>query len=104
MECILSAMRHLKEFVLEMTRLFTAFVERSSLEPIAMQTVMSMPALLLQKPHKHSRVKDHIQSLKRHLELWKAGRIDELVQEGREIRQRPQQKWEWKNSIAHLRD
>ena len=46
-----------KEFVLEMARLFTSFAERSSLEPIALQTVMTMPALLLQKPHSRSKAK-----------------------------------------------
>ena len=97
-----------KEFILKMTRLFTAFVERSSLQPIALQAVMTMPALLLQKPHNCFKAKDHIHCLKRRLEVWKAGRISELVQEGRVIQQHlpvpAASKWEWTNSTAHLQD
>ena len=74
-----------KEFVLEMARLLTSFAERSSLEPITLQAVMTMPALLLQKPHSRSKAKDHIYCLKRCLETLKVGRIEELVHEGRKI-------------------
>ena len=55
-------------------------MEKSSLEPNALQAVMTMPALLLQKPHNRSKAKDHIHCMKQCLEVWKAGRISELVQ------------------------
>ena len=41
-----------------------------------------MQMLLLQKPSKRSKAKDHISHLKRRLELWKQGNIEALVQEG----------------------
>ena len=65
-----------KEFVPKVTRLLMAFVQKSSLEPIAMQAMMTMPALLLQKPHRGSKAKNHIHCL----ETWMARRINELVQ------------------------
>ena len=64
-----------KEFILEITTVLTAFVERYSLEPIALQAVMTMPALLLQKLHTRSKAKDHFHCLKLRLEVWKEGRI-----------------------------
>ena len=55
-------------------------MERSSLELNALQAVMTVPALLLQKPHNRSKAEDHTHCIKQCLEVWKAGRISELVQ------------------------
>ena len=66
-----------KAFVHELSRLHQAVGEHSSLETIA----MVLPALLLQRPHSSSRVKDHTHCLERRLPLWRAGRIDELIRE-----------------------
>ena len=46
---------------------------------------MTMPALLLQKPHSKSKTHDHISCLSRHLELWEKGNITELLKEGKLI-------------------
>ena len=40
-----------------------------------------MPALLLQKPSKTSKTKDHLKALERRLRLWEEGNITELVNE-----------------------
>ena len=42
---------------------------------------MAMPALLLQKPSKESKSKDHVTALKRRLASWKKGDIAELLKE-----------------------
>ena len=47
-----------------------------------------MPHLLLQKPHKGSKNKVHLECLKTRLELWKDGKIEELLKEGRAIQSR----------------
>ena len=39
--------------------------------------------LILQKPSRTSKTRDHIKHLKRRMELWKAGNITEILQEGR---------------------
>ena len=44
-----------------------------------------MPALLLQKSHSRSKVRDHISSFNRRLELWEKGNISELLKEGKLI-------------------
>lgn len=46
---------------------------------------MTLPALMLQKPHAKSKACDHVSCLQRQLALWKKGGIAELLQEGRAI-------------------
>ena len=47
-----------------------------------------LPILLLQKPSRTSKTKQHITLLERRLRLWSNGDLDELVREGRTIQQR----------------
>ena len=77
-----------KLFVSELARLFKAYGEGSALESVALKAALAAPALLLQKPHAKSKTKDHISCLKRRLELWHKGELEELVLEGRTIQQR----------------
>ena len=44
-----------------------------------MKTVMIMPSLLLQKPSKESKSKDHLKALERRMELWQSGDLLELL-------------------------
>jgi hypothetical protein len=81
-----------KAFVNELARMFNAFANESALESIAITAAMSMPALLLQKPHVKSKTKDHICCLRRRLELWKHGQITDLLNESRTIQARLQSK------------
>ena len=82
-----------EKFVGEMSRLFKAYGESTPLESIALTAVMSMPHLLLQKPHPKSKVKEHIRCLERRLVLWWEGNIEELLTEGRAIQQRLKRKY-----------
>lgn len=72
----------------ELSRMFRAYAECSALESVAMQAAMVMPTLLLQKPHPHSKAKDHIHHLERRLQLWGSGKLKELLVEGRTIQNR----------------
>ena len=47
-----------------------------------------MPAILLQKPSKTSKAKDHLKALERRLILWEEGTITELVNESKTIQDR----------------
>jgi hypothetical protein len=58
-----------KEFVRELSRLFSAFASASSMESIALKATVVMPILLLQKPHRRSKTKDHIACLERNCKL-----------------------------------
>ena len=56
-----------KDFIREMTRLIRAWNSKSELADIALKCVMVLPSLLLQKPSKTSKSKDHVAVLKKAL-------------------------------------
>ena len=74
-----------KQFVAEITCLFESFATESALEAVALKAAMTLPALLLQKPHAKSKVQEHTACLRRRLSLWDKGDIVELLKEGRAI-------------------
>ena len=76
------------EFVKEHTRLLRAYKDRTPMECVAMEAVMVMPSLLLQKPHAKAGSKEFSRHLTRRLSLWKAGNINELLEEARTIQSR----------------
>ena len=55
------------------------------IEDVALKALHVMPALLLQKPSKNSKSKDHRKLPERRFELWKEGNINELYEEGKAI-------------------
>ena len=77
-----------KMFLEEMTKVASAWARGSPAQTVAMIMIMVMPALLLQKPSKRSKTADHIKALKTRLELWKEGKIEDLVNEAKAIQQR----------------
>ena len=72
-----------KKFVLELSRLFRAYAEGSTLESVAQRAITVMSILLLQKPAYNSKPKDHFACLEHCLHTWQAGGINNLVLEGR---------------------
>ena len=77
-----------KEFVSELARLYLAFGTSSTLESIALKATIVLPLLLLQKPHRTSKNKDHTKCLERRMEIWKKGDLSKLVDEGKAIQNR----------------
>ena len=77
-----------KCFVKELSSLFNAFSTSSAYEAFAITAAMSMPALLLQKPHAKSKARDHIAYLEKRLTLWKKGDIKALLAEAKVIQSR----------------
>ena len=75
-------------FVSELSRLFLAYAEGSALESIALKAAMTMCALLLQKPNRTSKSKDHVACLERRITLWRAGDLEDVLQEGQTIQHR----------------
>ena len=70
-----------RNFVTELSRLYLAFGSTSSLKIIALMAATVFPILLLQKPSKGSKTKDHIACLERRLVSWANGNLDDLVRE-----------------------
>ncbi len=75
-------------FVNEVARLFQGFDDGSCLERVSMKAITLIQILLLQKPSKRSKMKDHICHLKRRLVQWSSGDIIQLLDEGRCIQTR----------------
>ena len=77
-----------KSFVSELARLYQAYADSSSLECIAMKATTVFPILLLQKPSRTSKSKDHVKHLQRRIKLWLDGDIEALLDEGECIQKR----------------
>ena len=73
-----------EQFIAELAKLYDAFATELC-ESFAIKAAMTMPALLLQKPHLKSKSHDHISCLNRRLALWEIGNIAELLKEGKLI-------------------
>ena len=74
-----------KRFVDELTRLFNAFNTDFSLQPVAIEAAMLLPALMLQKPLGKLKTRELVQILKRRLDQWDSGDIPGLLEEGKLI-------------------
>ncbi len=77
-----------RSFVNELTRLYQAFGSASAMESVALKAAIVLPILLLQKPSKKFKPKDHITCLERRLPLWLSGRLMDLVNERRALQER----------------
>ena len=76
------------KFVGELAKLFQAFADGTSLGYIAMKAITVQQQLLLQKPSRSSKHKDHVKHLQRRLDLWQKGDIDALLCEGQTLQSR----------------
>ena len=77
-----------KKYIEEITRLLKLWIQDSLLKSIGLKAIHVMPVLLLQKPRKNSKSKDHLVSLDRCLKLWEEGNISNLLHEGKTIQER----------------
>ena len=76
-----------KKYIEEITRLLKLWIQDSPLKSIALKAIHVTPALLIQKPSKNSKLKDHLVSLERCSKLWEEGSISNLVHEGKTIQE-----------------
>uniref|UniRef100_A0A1X7V0A1 ABC transporter domain-containing protein n=1 Tax=Amphimedon queenslandica TaxID=400682 RepID=A0A1X7V0A1_AMPQE len=74
-----------KLVVRELSRLFRAFANDCSMECIALKAAFLFPLLVLQKPSRRSKAKDHVEALERRLALWHDGCFKLLLKEGETI-------------------
>ncbi len=88
------------------SNLYCAFASASALESVALKAATIFPILMLQKPQRASKNKEHILCLVRRLKAWKEGNLNDLVLEGRTIQRRlhvpGKSKFDSKESRARL--
>ena len=67
-------------FVKEPARMIDAYVSNSAHQSVALRAVMVLPSLVLQKPRKKSKAKEHVSLIVHHLKLWQDSQLAELRQ------------------------
>ena len=77
-----------KEFVEEITSIVNHFIKNTEMQSVAMKALMVIGPLLLQKPSKSSKNKEHISHLKDRLTKWKCGNLTDILNEGNAIQKR----------------
>ena len=80
--------KHGKALISEVKDLINHYVTSTSLESVAMTALMVIFPLLLQKPTKKSKTKDHNRFLEKRLQWWREGNISSLIKEGKAIQNR----------------
>ena len=85
-----------KSFINEMTRMINAWVHDTPIKNIALKALHVMPALLLQKPSKGSKSKDHLKSLEKRFEIWKEENLNELYGRGKSNSRSAEIRWKSK--------
>ena len=76
-----------KNFLREVARLMNLWTDNKPLSEVALNLVMVMPALLLQKPSRKSNAKQHSEYLAKRLSQWQHGQFNEIMIEARAIQQ-----------------
>ena len=87
-------------FIKELTRLIYLFVENTKWGRIALSMVHIFVPLMLQKPSKTSKAKDHARYLLHRLEKWGNGDLSGIMEECREIQKRLTHKSERKQESS----
>ena len=79
-----------KEFITELSSWLNKFNNDTPFKSIALKVYMILPSLLLQKPSRKSKAKQHSAKLSQRLTLWKERKIDILLREAKAIQRQLQ--------------
>ena len=77
-----------KEFIKELTHIIDLWSDKSNHESIALTALHVFIPLMLQKPSRKSKNRDHVRYLSERFEKWKCGDLAGLLSEGAEIQKR----------------
>ena len=77
-----------KLFITELTTWLHHYNQDTQFQGIALKVFMVLPTMIMQKPSKSSKSKEHLIKLDERLKLWKEGRISDLMHECRVIQKR----------------
>ncbi len=89
-------------FVSELSWLFRAYAEGTALECVILKAITVVSILLLQKPHRKSKPREHTSCLEHRLQLWSEGGFDDLLNEGKALQGRLPKNHNSKNTEDHL--
>ena len=91
-----------EEFITELSSWLNKFNNDTPFQSIALKVYMILPSLLLQKPNRESKANQHSAKLSQRLTLWKEGKIDILLREGKTIQRQLQRKPRSKEEITKI--
>ena len=91
-----------REFSDQITKRINDWNNSTESHHIALKAAFVLLALVLQKPSQKSKARDHQKCLAKRLELWKDGKIAELLREGRSVQKRLVRSHQKKN-IFHIK-
>ena len=74
-----------KDYIDEITRLLNEWIQDSAMKQIPCNVIMVMPSLILQKPSRNSKAKDHSEAIQRRMILWQSGDLLQLFKEAETI-------------------
>ena len=77
-----------KKFVSILSYWLENFNKNTTFRGITLKVFMILASLLLQKPSRNSKSKDHIEKLETRITLWESGNITDLVKEGENIQKK----------------
>ena len=77
-----------KKFVKTLAEWIQFFNTGSDLKGVALKVFHILPALLLQKPSRKSKAKEHLKSLEKRLVKWETGDFESLLAEARVVQAR----------------
>ena len=86
--CLIPRVNASKKFICELTRLINLFNNNTVMKEVALIAVMVFMPMMLQKPARNSKAKDHCRYLEKRLHLWEQGKLDSILSECNEIQQR----------------
>ena len=89
-----------KAFVTKISHLLDAWCDKTEKREYAIYAIAIMPNLLLQKTNNKTKAKDNKETLFRRLEMWRSGKITELLREGEALQRRLPKQTGGRNSIA----
>ena len=77
-----------RDFIDQLTKHLNDWNNGSESQHVALKVFIVLLALGLQKPSQRSKAKDHQECLEKRLALWKKGKIEDQLREGRAIQKR----------------
>ena len=86
-----------KKYIKDVTKLLNTWAQDSPLRSISLKAIHNMLALLLQKPSKTSKSRDHLDALERRLQLWERSEIKSLLLEAETTQRRLTANYDPKN-------
>ena len=89
-----------ENFIDEVAKLYRHFNDGTAFESIALTLSAIIFPLLLQKPAPTSKTRDHVRYLEKRIVMWKDGKLDDLLNEGRAIQGRFSKKKRRKQELS----